>query len=152
MSSEEIFISALRYEKKIRNFYFSADIIVDDERGKKIFGALANNEQSHIDFLEYCLDILKAQGQIDITKLESFIPSKELFNDKIEKMRKKIPERIFGDVKRVLNSALKLEIEISKFYQDVYKKTEDPIKEIFKKLLEIEQRHEDVVQIQLEHA
>ena len=152
MNSEEIFISALAYEKKIRDLYVSADKIVDDERGKKIFKALADDEQAHVDFLEYSLDVLKTQGQVDITKLETSIPSKELFYDEIEKMREKIPERILGDVKRVLNSALKLEIETSQFYQDACEKTQGPIKEIFKKLLEIEKRHEDVVQIELDHA
>ena len=152
MNSEEIFISALHYEKKIRDLYISADKIVDDERGKKIFKALADDEQAHVDFLEYSLDVLKTQGQVDITKLKTSIPSKELFYDEIEKMREKIPERILGDVKRVLNSALKLEIETSQFYQDAYEKTQGPIKEIFKKLLEIEKRHEDVVQIELDHA
>ena len=67
-------------------------------------------------------------------------------------MRKKIPERILGDVKRVLNAALKLEIETSRFYEDACEKTQGPIKEIFNKLLEIEKRHEDVVQIELDHA
>ncbi|WP_457553255.1 ferritin-like domain-containing protein [Desulfobacula sp.] len=152
MNSEEIFKSALFFEKKIRDLYFSADKIIDDERGKKIFSALADDEQSHVDFLEYSIDILKAQGQIDISKLESAIPTKELFDDKIEKMRKKIPEKILGDVKRVLNSALKLEIETSEFYKDACEKTEGPIKEIFQKFVEIERRHEDVVQIELDHA
>lgn len=152
MSSEEIFISALRYEKKIRDLYFSADKIIDDERGRKIFRALGNDEQSHVDFLEYSLDILKNQGKIDVTKLHSPIPSKELFADEIEHMRKKIPERILGDVKRVLSSALKLEIETSEFYKDACEKTEGPILEIFKKLLEIEKRHENVVRIELDHA
>ncbi|MBT3178122.1 MAG: rubrerythrin [Desulfobacula sp.] len=152
MNSEKIFIEALQYEIKIRDLYVSAQDIVDDERGKKIFNALAVDEQSHVDFIEYSLEILKARGQIDITKLETCIPSKEKFEDEIEKMRKKIPERILGDVKRVLNAALKLEIETSRFYEDACEKTQGPIKEIFNKLLEIEKRHEDVVQIELDHA
>jgi len=153
MDSEEIFISALHYEKKIRDLYLSAEKSIDDERGKKIFSALAEDEQSHVDFIEYSLGIIKAQGLIDITKLESSIPSKDIFQDKIEKMRKKIPKQILGDVKRVLNSALMLEIETSEFYQDAYEKTQEgPVKEIFKKLLEIERRHEDIVQTELDHA
>lgn len=152
MNSEKIFVSALLYEKKIRDLYISADKIIDDERGKNIFKALADDEQSHVDFLEYSLDVLKAQGQIEITKLETSIPSKEQFQDQIEHMRTKIPEKLLGDVKRILNSALQLEIETSEFYQDAYEKTEGPIKEILKKFVEIERRHEEVVQIELDHA
>ncbi len=152
MNSEKIFIEALQYEIKIRDLYVSAQDIVDDEKGQKIFKTLADDEQSHVDFLEYSLGILKDRGQIDITKLDMSFPSKEIFEDEIEKMREKIPDRILGDVKRVLNAALKLEIETSQFYQDAHDKTNGPIKEIFKKLLEIERRHEDVVQMELDHA
>ncbi len=152
MNSEKIFLEALQYEKKIRDLYLSANKIIEDERGKAIFKALADDEQSHVEFLEYSLSTLKAQGQIDLKKLESSIPSKEMFDNRIEKMRKKIPVRILGDVKQALSSALKLEIETSEFYQGACDKTEGAIKEIFEKLLEIERRHEDVVQIELDHA
>jgi len=37
-------------KKKIRDLYVSAQEIIDDERGKKIFSALADDEQSHVDF------------------------------------------------------------------------------------------------------
>lgn len=152
MNSEEIFVSAIVYEKKIRDLYLSADEIIDDERGINIFKALAQDEQSHVDFLEYSLDVLKQQGQIDIKRLNSSIPPKELFQDKIEKMKKEIPVQLLGNVKRILNSALKLEIETSEFYENACKKTEGPIREIFEKFLAIERRHEDIVQIELDHA
>jgi len=152
MNSQKILIDALRYEKKIRDLYLSANETIKNKRGKKIFKALADDEQSHVDFLEYSLNTLKAEGQIDLTKLGSPIPSKELFDVKIEKMRETIPVQILGDVKRVWNSALKLEIETSEFYQGACDRTEGPIKEIFEKLLEIERRHEDIVQIELDHA
>lgn len=152
MKSEEIFASALYYEKKIRDLYVSAAEKIDDERGKKIFTSLADDEQSHVDFLVYNLERLKKQDEIDTATLESPIPSKDRILNAIEKMKEKIPETILGDVKRVLNSALTLEIETSAFYQDAYEKTQGPVKEIFKKILEIEQRHVDVVQIELDHA
>jgi len=152
MNSEEVFVSALDYEKKVRDLYLSADKIIDDERGSNIFKALAEDEQSHVDFLEYSLDVLKQQGQIDIEKLNSSIPPKELFESKIEEMKKEIPTQLLGNVKRILNSALKLEIETSEFYESACEKTEGPIRKIFEKFLTIERRHEDIVQIELDHA
>lgn len=152
MNSEEIFASALHCEKKIRDLYVSADKIIEDERGRKIFKALADDEQSHVDFLIYSLDVLKKNGQIDTTKLVSPIPSIEFIRNKIEKMKEKIPGQILGDVKRVLNSALKLELETSEFYKDACEKTQGPVKAIFKKFLEIELRHVEVVQVELDHA
>ncbi|THB77368.1 MAG: rubrerythrin [Desulfobacteraceae bacterium] len=152
MTPEEIFLSAIQYETKIRDLYLSAVDIVHDERGKEIFKTLAKDEQSHIDFLENGLEVLKADGRIDPAVLNSSIPPKDLYEAQIEAMRKQIPENILGDVKRVLSSALKLEIETSRFYADARDKTQGPIREVFEKLLEIERRHEEVVQIELDHA
>ncbi len=152
MNSEEIFAQALEFEKKNRDMYVSAGSIVADERGQNIFMALADDEQSHVDFLEYSIDILKKQGKIDITKLKTSIPSSEFVQSKIEEMKAKIPEHILGDIKRVLSSALKFEIEATRFYKKASERTQGPIKEIFEKFIEIEKRHEDFVQIELDHA
>jgi rubrerythrin len=67
-------------------------------------------------------------------------------------MKTEIPKQMLGDVKSVLGSALKLEKETSAFYRDACSKTEGAIKNIFEKFLEIEERHVDVVQIELDHA
>ena len=152
MDSTEIFITALKYEEKIRDLYLSAVDIVDDERGKTLFKALADDEQSHIDFLNYSLDTLKADGIIEVARLETPIPSQEQIRSQVETMKAKIPEKMLGDVKRVLNSALQMEIETSAYYKDASEKTEGKIKEILEKFVEIEDRHVEVVQIELDYA
>jgi len=152
MESAEIFLAALKYEEKIRDLYYSAVDIVDDERGKALFKALADDEQSHIDFLHYSLDTLKSGGEIAVDKLTTPIPSQEQMNVDIDKMKAKIPDKMLGDVKRVLNSALQMEIETSKYYKDASEKAEGKIKEILEKFVEIEDRHVNVVQIELDHA
>ncbi|NNK94855.1 MAG: rubrerythrin, partial [Desulfobacterales bacterium] len=58
MDSIAIFKTALEYEKKIRDLYATAISIIDDDRGKVIFETLANEEQSHIDFLEHSIETL----------------------------------------------------------------------------------------------
>lgn len=153
MRSEEIFTEALEYEKKIRDLYLSAVEKIDDKRGKDLFKALADDEQSHVDFLEYSLDKLKNKDDVDISRLESNIPSVEKLDRSIEKMKDKIPQHMLGDVKRVLNSALNLEIETSRFYKDSYDKAEEGlIKEILKKFHEIEERHVEVVRVELDFS
>ncbi len=152
MDSTEIFITALKYEEKIRDLYLSAVDIVDDERGKTLFKTLADDEQSHIDFLNYSLDTLKADGIIEVARLETPIPSREQIRSQVETMKAKIPEKMLGDVKRVLNSALQMEIETSAYYKDASEKAEGKIKEILEKFVEIEDLHVDVVQIELDYA
>lgn len=152
MNSYEIFTIALQYEEKIRDFYLLADETVDDVRGKRTFRALADDEQSHVDFLRYSLEQLKANGTIEVDRLVTSIPTLKQLESGIQKLKENIPKQMLGDIKSVLASALKLEKETSAFYRDACSKTEGEIKTIFKKLLEIEERHVDVVQIELDHA
>ncbi len=150
MNSQDIFKNALTYEKKIRDLYLSAVDIIDDDRGKSIFKTLADDEQSHVEFLEYGIKTLASAKEIDIKKLGSAIPA-EVDKD-INSMGKKIPQQMLGDIKRVLNAALALEVETSQFYKKAWENSQGQIKEILKKFYEIEQRHVDVVQIQLDYA
>jgi len=152
MDSQEIFATALQYEEKIRDLYRSTDKIVDDERGRQIFRALADDEQSHVEFLLYSVEQLKAHGTIDINRLVTSIPTIQQIESSIERMKTTIPTQMLGDIKSVLASALKLEKETSAFYREACSKTEGEIKAIFEKFLEIEDRHIDVVQIELDHA
>jgi rubrerythrin len=152
MNSHEILATALQYEEKIRDFYRSAAETIDDTRGKDIFQALANDEQSHVDFLVYSLEQLKANGAVDVEKLVSSIPTLKQLESGIERLKVDIPHQMLGDIKSALVSALKLEKETSAFYRDACSKTEGDIKRVFEKLLDIEDRHVDVVQIELDHA
>lgn len=152
MDSQEIFATALQYEEKIRDLYRSTDKIIDDERGRAIFRALADDEQSHVDFLLYSLEQLKTKGAIDINRLVTSIPTVKQLESKIEILKAEIPRQMLGDIKSVLAGALKLEKETSAFYRDACQKTEGEIHTIFEKFLEIEERHVDVVQIELDHA
>jgi rubrerythrin len=152
MDSVAIFTTALQFEKKIRDLYRSAESIVDDERGKKIFRSLADEEQSHIDFLEDSLKALKKNGIINPDRLSTAVPDVAALGDKIDSMKSSIPERMLGDVKSVLNSALKMEIETTEYYQDAFNKTEGDVQKVMAKFVEIEQRHTDVVRLELDHA
>jgi rubrerythrin len=153
MTSEEIFSTALVYEKKIRDLYRSAVENIDDDQGKALFKALAEDEQGHVNFLEHSLGILRENKQLDIKKPGTAIPLPARDLEKIREMAKKIPKNILGDLKRVLNAALALEMETSRFYHDAIQKTrKGPVRDILKKFYEIEQRHVEVVQIELDFA
>lgn len=152
MDSISIFTTALEYEEKIRDLYLEAAVKIDDERGKGIFNGLAEDEQSHVDFLNYSLEQLRADNVIDVNLLQTAIPARKVIDKNIEKMKAEIPERMLGDIKTVLNSALKLEKETSAFYKESRDKSEGVIKEVLNKFYEIEERHVDVVQIEMDHA
>ena len=152
MDSIGIFKTALEYERKIRDLYHTAVDIVDDKRGKHIFKTLAEEEQSHVDFLEHGIETLRNQGSITLSRLETVIPDTENILKNIESMKITIPEHMLGDVKRVLSSALKLEVETTEYYQQAFDSAEGEIKEVLRKFVEIEQRHTDVVRFELDYV
>lgn len=152
MDSIAIFTQALEFEKKIRDLYISAESMVDDERGKAIFKGLAVDEQSHVDFLEAGLETLKNDGSLDPAGLTTTIPDVESNRGQIEKMKTRIPERMLGDIKMVLSSALQMEQQTTDFYRDAAQKTQGSVRSVMEKFVEIEQRHSDVVRIELDHA
>lgn len=152
MKSIAIFTTAVEYEKKIRDLYITATSIIDDERGKAIFKALADEEQSHIDFLEHSIETLKKRRSIPYEKLRSSLPDAFSLQKNIESMKIKIPERMLGDIKRVLGTALKLETETTEYYQKACDSAEGDIQEILKRFVEIEQRHTDLVRFELDCA
>ncbi len=152
MESITVFTTALAYEEKIKDLYRSAERIIDDKRGKAIFRALADDEQSHIDFLHYSLEQLKEAGEIDANRLTNALPDRAAIEKNIAGLTSKIPDRMLGDLKIVLNSALVMEKETSAFYRDACKRTEGSIRKIFERFVAIEDRHVDIVQIELDHA
>ncbi len=152
MESTTIFITALEYEKKIRDLYVTAVSIIDDERGKAIFKTLADEEQAHVDFLEHSIETLKSNGKLTHEQLKTSVPDTDTIQKNIEAMKIKIPEQMLGDIKRVLSSALKLEIETTEHYQKAFESAEGDIKAVLGKFVEIEKRHTDVVRFELDYA
>jgi rubrerythrin len=152
MESTSIFITALEYEKKIRDLYVTAVSIIDDDRGKTVFKTLADEEQAHVDFLEHSIKTLKNKGRLTHEQLKTSIPDTDSIQKNIEAMKIKIPEQMLGDLKRVLSSALKLEIETTEHYQKAFESAEGDIKAVLEKFVEIEQRHTDVVRFELDYA
>jgi rubrerythrin len=151
--SQEIFNTALVYEKKIRDLYRSAVETIDEPRGKELFQALADDEQNHVAFLEHGLTLLRDDKDHEMEKPVTSIPFPARDLEKIKQMADQIPKNILGDLKRVLNAALSLEIETSRFYRDAIQQvTAGPVREILEKFYDIEQRHVEVVQIELDFA
>ena len=84
--------------------------------------------------------------------MKTSIPDAQTLRQRAEKMKTEIPKRMLGDVKSVLNSALKMEIETSDFYREAAAQTEGDIRRVMEKFLEIEERHTAVVRFELDYA
>ena len=151
MTLEEAINTAIEYEIKIRDVYREAEAAVDDNAGKRIFGALGNDEQNHIDYLEHTLAQLKDTGKIDPTELQSAIPSRENIKQEAAKVKSLVAKDFHGIRKQMLSRALKVEIETSDFYRKMVDELPSEGQALFARFLEIENNHIDAVRFELDY-
>jgi len=151
MTLEEAIKTAIEYEIKICAVYREAEAAVSDEAGKRIFEALGNDEQHHIDYLRHTLQQLKDTGKIDPAKLESAIPVPATIDPEAAKVKKLVAKEFHGARKQMLSRALKVEIETSDFYQKMVNELTAQGRALFARFLEIENNHIDAVRFELDY-
>jgi len=151
MTLEEAIKTAIGYEIKIRDVYREAEQAVDDEPGKRIFEALGNDEQHHIDYLRHTLEQLKNTGKIDPARLDSSIPSGETITREAAKVESLVAKEFYGVRRQMLSRALKVEIETSEFYQKMVNELTVEGQTLFARFLEIENNHINAVQFELDY-
>ena len=151
MTIEEAIKTAIEYETRIRDIYREAEAAVDDETGKRIFEALGNDEQHHIDYLQHTLQQSQKSGIIDSSELESVIPSGERIKQESAKIQSLMAKEFHGVRKQMLSRALQAEIETSDFYRRMVEEMPGEGKALFSRFLEIENNHINAVQFELDY-
>ena len=151
MTLENAIKTAIEYEIKIRDVYREAEAAVDDAAGKRIFGALGDDEQHHVDYLQHTLKQYKDTGQIDAEKLDSAIPSRDAINREAAKVESLVAKDFHGIRKQMLSRALKAEIETSDFYHKMVDELPAEGRALFARFLEIENNHISAVQFELDY-
>jgi len=151
MTLEEAIKTAIEFEIKIRDIYREAENAVNDKAGKRIFGALGNDEQHHIDYLQHTLEQLEDTGKIDPAKLESAIPSPAAIDQEAAKVKSLVAKDFHGIRKQMLSKALKAEIETSDFFRKMVDELAAEGRALFARFLEIENNHISAVQFELDY-
>jgi rubrerythrin len=148
---EEAITNAIDYETRIRDLYREAVDGTQDPKGKKVFQALADDEQRHIDYLEAKRTQWYAEGRITVESLTSLIPSSELMTTDIEDLKQTMAGEDRRDEKRMLSKALQVEVETSAFYRTMVAQMEGDARAMFARFLEIEDGHIAAVQAELDY-
>ena len=151
MNIEEAIKTAIEYEIRIRDVYREASAAVDDDAGKRIFDTLGDDEQRHIDYLEYKLDQFQKTGAIDTDRLESAIPDSNSIAREAEKIKSLTEKEFLGIKQQMLSKALNVEIETSKFYQKMVGELPAEARPLFERFLEIENNHIKAVEFELDY-
>ncbi|MDP8228944.1 MAG: ferritin family protein [Candidatus Electryoneaceae bacterium] len=150
MTIEEAIISALDYERKVRDYYFQAADSTDDPKGKDIFNALAEEEQGHVDYLESRLVRWRKNGRLDVVELASTLPSRQWIEEGQAVMQKVKAKRDYSNEIRMLKSALKLEEEVSEHYRKLVDALKDEAQSMFRRFMVIEDAHTAIVQAEID--
>lgn len=151
MTIEKAIKTAIEHETRIRDVYREAEAAVDDEAGKRIFAALGNDEQHHIDYLRQSLEQLEIGGKIDPAQLHSAIPSGDILKQEAAKIESLVVKDFYGVRKQMLSRALQAEIETSDFYRKMVAELPAEGQALFSRFLEIENNHINAVQFELDY-
>ena len=152
MKLEEAITTALRYENQLRDIYLQGALDSTDPTGKKVFQDLADDEQSHVDYLEHALQKWKETGRIAAEELESTIPPLEVIRKEAAKVSSHMSEEDRGVQQQQLSKALKVEKDTSRFYQQLVAELPEEARAMFSRFLEIENAHIEAVQFELDYV
>jgi len=151
MTLEEAITHAIDYETRIRNLYREAEASTRDPKGRRVFQALADDEQRHIDYLEAKRSQWYAEGRITVEPLTSLVPTPEIAAQDLESLETTMAREDRGDEKRMLSKALQVEVETSAFYRRMVDQMTGDAGAMFARFLEIEDGHIAAVQAELDY-
>jgi rubrerythrin len=142
--------TAIEYETKIYAMYKDAAKASGDPTGKKVFAALADEEQYHLDYLKEKLDQWKTSGDVMPGNIHTKVPSSEVIQKGLEEISKQMAARDLDDELVMLKKALAVEIETSNFYEKMTSEMTGAAQEMFARFLEIEKGHQQIVQAEID--
>lgn len=152
MKIEEAINTAIAYEIRIRDIYLEAADAVGDDKGKRIFKTLGDDEQHHIDYLKHKLAEFQKSGKISSEELDSVIPPMEAVNRETAKVESLLKKDFRGIRQQMLSKALKAEVETSGFYRDMVDQIPAEAQAMFARFLEIENNHIRAIQFELDYV
>lgn len=149
MKIEEAIKTAIEYETKVRDVYVDAINHTDDEDGKRILKTLAKEEQGHLDYLKERLAHWEETGTLDQEKLYTAIPSRDAIEKGVKELVGKMKRESRDSELELMKKALAAENETSAFYRKMVDEMSAEGKELFKRFLEIEEGHLNIVQAEI---
>ena len=154
MTAEEAIKTAIKYEKKVFQTYIDAVRDAGEEGAKKFFQLMAEEEKSHVDYLEAALAKWQQEGKIDSCELGTAIPDAGLIAEGYARLKGEMAgkdtDECFGSDITALRKALDAEEETSAFYRKMVDELTDDARKLFRRFLEIEDGHRAIVEAELD--
>lgn len=153
MTNEEAIRTAIEFEKRVTAVYEQAAAGSGDDAGRKVFSALAAEEQGHVAYLEHKLVQLAETGGFTAEPLQTVVPSSDRIAEGISRMKQQVAQTEATDRSQelaFLRQALEAEEETSAFYQRMVDELDAAGRELFANFLDIEQGHKLIVQSEID--
>ncbi len=150
MTIEQAIKTGIEYELQVRKVYSEAAKKFKDPVARKIFTVLADEEDRHVSYLESRLEEWERTGAVTAATLETAIPCQEAIDAAMGKLSKRMAEQDFGVELDMLKKALALEIEATRFFQQMVSELKDEEQKLFARFVEIEAGHEAIVQAEID--
>lgn len=150
MTLEEAIVSALDFEVRVRDHYARAAETTADPKGKDVFGALAAEEQGHVEYLQSRLDQWRSSGKVSAPILATTLPRPEWLKRGKSKMQDLPLKRDYSSEIAMLRDSLKLEDEVSEHYQRLVAELPSDQATMFRRFLEIEDGHTAIVRAEID--
>ena len=144
--------TALEYEAGVQKAYREAMDKTSDEAGKRVFRALGDEEMGHIQYLKERLDEWQKTGKINVKKLGTSIPTREVINKSLQDLRKTVKPKATKLILELelLKKALETERKTSLFYKKMVSTLDGEGQQLFRRFVEIEEGHEAIVQAEID--
>ncbi len=154
MTVEEALLSALEYERKVRDHYRMAADKADEERAVTFFRLMAGEEDRHVAYLEHLLERWQRGEDLGEPKIPSAVPKAAWVKEGIRKLGKVVPKaQTPASGTEHLETALRLEERVSEHYDTLVQQVDDPrARSVFRRFLEIESGHTALVRAELDYV
>jgi rubrerythrin len=151
MDLEKAILTAIDFETKVRAVYADAARKSKDDTGKRVLEVLANEEQTHVDFLNAKLAEWRESGKVTPQKLATVVPPGDEIKRRVKALRRKVrdPSDQSHDLD-LLKRALAVESETGEFYRQMARELDADGRALFQPFVEIEEGHYAVVQAEID--
>lgn len=153
MTPEEAIRTAIKYEKKVTALYVEAVDATEDKGARKFFQLMADEEKSHVDFLEAKLSEWQDDENLTSTGIDTVLPSPDMLKDGLSRLKKTMGKdrtESYGAEVAMLKKALEAEEETSEFYRSLADTLPEKLQEVFRRFIEIEDGHRAAVEAELD--
>ncbi|MDJ0763398.1 MAG: ferritin family protein [Myxococcota bacterium] len=150
MTTEQAIINAIALEKKVREVYVQAMQSATDDIGKRVFKLLAGEEAMHVAILEKQLRAWRETGELSAEGLASAVPDAAAIAQEVSKLSKALK----GDDRKqelaLLEQARALELETSRFYEQMTAELSLKGRTFFKQFVDVERGHLALVEAEMD--